>query len=77
MAIVPMCEYCKHNEGENMQFRFMWQCKILGYCVSFGYKKRHSEKEAPQYCKAMVLSKGSFVLDEVKYKKLNKNKLKK
>jgi hypothetical protein len=55
----------------------MWKCKILGYCVSFGYKKRHSEKEAPQYCKAMVLGKGSFVLDEVKYKKLNKNKLKK
>lgn len=68
MAIVPKCEYCKHNEGKNKQFGFMWHCKPLGYCVPFGYVKKCSEKEEPKYCKAMVLGKGSFVLDEVKYK---------
>ncbi|MBF0577710.1 hypothetical protein [Dysgonomonas sp. GY617] len=75
MAIIPKCEYCKHNAGEDMQFRFMWHCKELGYCVSFGYKRKHSEKEEPQYCKALFLGKGSFVLDEVKKMEFEKKEL--
>lgn len=68
MEIVPKCEYCKHNEGENMQFRLMWHCKILGYCVPFGYGRRKSSKEPLQHCEAMFLGKGSFEVDEVKYR---------
>lgn len=66
--IVPRCDYCKHNEGENKTFGYMWHCAVLGYCVVFGYKRIVSEKSEPQYCKAMFQGKGSFELDKEKYK---------
>lgn len=55
MAIIPKCEYCKHNEGEDQKFGFMWHCKPLGYCVPFGWHK----------CKANALGKGNFELDNI------------
>lgn len=72
MVVIPKCEYCKHNEGENKKFGFMWKCKVLGYCVSFGYKRRHKSSEDFQYCKAMFEGKGVFVLDEAKKKDFDK-----
>lgn len=57
-TIVSMCEYCKHNEGENKAHGFMWHCKPLGYCVPFGWHR----------CEAQHRGKGGFDLDEVKYK---------
>lgn len=68
MAIIPKCEYCKHNEGENKKLRFMWHCKILGYCVPFGYGRKMHPKEPLQHCEAMFLGKGAFEVDEVKYR---------
>lgn len=64
MAVAAKCEYCKHNEGENKKFGFMWHCKLLGHCVPFGWHK----------CKANEKGKGSFEIDEVKYREYKTEK---
>lgn len=63
-TIVPKCEYCKNNEGENKKFGFMWHCKPLGYCVPFGWYR----------CEASYKSKGGFELESI-YRILEKSKL--
>ena len=73
MTIVPKCIYCKHNEGENKQSGFMWHCKPLGYCVPFEWKKKQISSETI-YCKAQHLGKGSFLVDEVKYREYKAKK---
>lgn len=67
--ITPKCEYCKHNEGVDKELGFMYHCKLLGYCVPFGYKKCTAIDQY-QYCKAMFIGKGSFAVDKKKYKSL-------
>ena len=57
--IPERCEYCLHNLGENTQFRYMWHCSHLSYCVVFGL----------HYCQAKKLHKGYFEIDKEKYKK--------
>lgn len=71
-VIVPRCEYCKNNAGENKTFGHMWQCTKLGHCVPFGFKRIMSSGEY-EYCEAIIKGKGAFELDEAKYKdyKLN------
>lgn len=44
------CIDCKHNQGENERFHYMWYCSCLGYYVVFGL----------MYCKAEKLDKGKF-----------------
>lgn len=66
--IAPRCDYCKHNGGENKKFGFMWNCRLLGYSVVFGYKRKHTTSGEFQYCKAMFLGQGSFELNKEKYK---------
>lgn len=72
--ITPRCEYCKHNEGENLQFGFMWKCGQLGYCVPFGYSNRHAGSSKIQYCKAEFTQRGLFALDREKYKEFQLRK---
>lgn len=56
-VIQPKCDYCLHNKGENQQFKFMWLCECLGYCVPFNWT-----------CEAQKKGKGNFKLDKEKYK---------
>lgn len=61
MTIVCLCEYCKHNKGENEKFHFMWYCELLEHCVPFGYHR----------CKAQQKGKGSFAVDSAKKKEFD------
>jgi len=55
-GIPVRCEYCKHNDGENKQFGYMWHCSHLSFCtISMGY------------CIAKKERKGDFELDKDKY----------
>lgn len=65
-VIEPRCDYCLHNKGENQQFKFMWLCENLCYCVPFGYN----------FCKAEKQNKGKFKIDREKYKEYLNNKQK-
>ena len=56
--LIPRCEYCRHNLGENKQFGYMWHCAELSYCVCFGRN----------FCQAKKQGKGNFKLDEEKLK---------
>lgn len=71
--IAAKCDYCKHNEGENKQFGFMWKCSQLGYCVPFGYGIKYTKETALRHCKASVKEKGSFAFDRIKYEEYIKN----
>ncbi|WP_101690702.1 hypothetical protein [Dysgonomonas massiliensis] len=63
--IEPKCDYCVHNKGETKQFKYMYLCECLGYCVPFGMK----------FCEAYKKMKGDFKMDNNKYKEyLNRQK---
>ncbi|MDR2003315.1 MAG: hypothetical protein LBQ74_09820 [Prevotella sp.] len=72
VKIIPRCEYCRNNEGENKKFGHMWHCKVLGYCVPFNYGVIVHGSEQLQYCEAIRKGKGGFVVDKEKYKAMRK-----